>query len=206
MEFLFLLVSSSIIGKHYTRFCHASDSLTSLILPNCTELQLYKTRRILLPLQLLARATWLACQCSTSTTNQTKKLPLTTRTPDDDGNDANWRLFKREKSTYGTKAEAEVEEGGGRSRVAPSVPPGISSMAGERYVALQIGFDAITSFNELITTVHKFNNDSFTFNDFISRALVGPALYCRAVRLLPGFDQAILLPLQKHEKLKYNNC
>lgn len=43
---------------------------------------------------------------------------------------------------------------------------------GERYVALQIGFDAITSFNELITTVHKFNNDSFTFNDFISRALL----------------------------------
>lgn len=49
---------------------------------------------------------------------------------------------------------------------------------GKRYVALQIGFDAITSFNELITTVHKFNNDSFTFNDFISRALTPSSVVC----------------------------
>ena len=52
-----------------------------------------------------------------------------------------------------------------------AVRPSVDHHHRERYVALQIGFDAITSFNELITTVHKFNNDSFTFNDFISRAL-----------------------------------
>lgn len=70
---------------------------------------------------------------------------------------------------------------------------------GERYVALQIGFDAITSFNELITTVHKFNNDSFTFNDFISRArsfagvVVG---YCDCVG---GFLSRFLPRQQKHK-------